>query len=235
MQSIPVQINPTEAIKELADINGKLTKGIENLGKIKEEDVDIGSTPKDVIYSEDRLRIYRYKPLVDESKIIKTPFVITPPLINGYEVADLQPDRSLVRNLLNEGLDVHLIDWGYPKPADKHLTMDDYIDGYLDSCVDFIRDYHGADQVDMFGLCQGGTMSTTYSALYPEKIRHLVLTVTPIDFNHTHDAKQAHVGLLFHLGRQINVDAMVDADGEYPRRPAERIVPDGFAVDPEYR
>ena len=34
------------------------------------------------------------------------PFLIVPPLINGHEVADMQADRSLVRNLLGQGLDV---------------------------------------------------------------------------------------------------------------------------------
>jgi hypothetical protein len=69
---------------------------------------------------------------------MKTPLLIVPPLINGYEVADLQPDRSLVRNLLNQGIDVYLNDWGYPRQVDKYRNMDDYINGYLDDTVDFI-------------------------------------------------------------------------------------------------
>ncbi|MFO1371089.1 MAG: class III poly(R)-hydroxyalkanoic acid synthase subunit PhaC [Candidatus Competibacteraceae bacterium] len=216
MLSFPIEIRPSDAVKEIKDVNEKLSKGIENLSTLKDEDVDIGSTPKDVIYSQDRLRVYHYKPLVDKAKILKTPLLIVPPLINGYEVADLQPDRSLVRNLLNEGLDVHLIDWGYPLPIDKYLTIDDYINGYLNDVVDFLRQYHSVDKLSVLGICQGGTISTTYSSLYPDKIKHLVLTVTPIDFSFEHDPKQAHIGLLFHLAREVNVDLMVNALGNVP-------------------
>ena len=48
---------------------------------------------------------------------------------------DLQPDRSLVRRLLEQGLDVYLIDWGNPDGADRLLELDDYINGYIDRCV----------------------------------------------------------------------------------------------------
>ena len=53
-------------------------------------------------------------------------------------MADLQEDRSLVRNLLNLGVDLYVVDWGNPSRADRYLTLDDYINGYLDECVDVI-------------------------------------------------------------------------------------------------
>jgi len=214
--SSPIDIRPSDAVDEIKKINEKLLKGVENLSTLKDEDVDIGSTPKDIFYAQDQLRIYHYKPLVDKDKIFKTPLLIVPPLINGYEVADLQPDRSLVRNLLKEGLDVHLLDWGYPRPVDKYLTIEDYIDGYLDDCVDAVRERHSVDKIALLGICQGGTISTTYSSLYPEKVDRLVLTVTPIDFDYPHNPKQPHVGLLFHLGKAANVDLMVNALGNVP-------------------
>jgi len=216
MLSFPIQISPADAVKEMKDVNEKLNKGVEILSKLKDEDVDIGSSEKDIIYSQDRLQVYHYKPLVDKGKLLKTPLLIVTPLINGYEVADLQPDRSLVRNLLNEGLDVYLVDWGYPIPLDKYLTIDDYINGYLNDVVDAVRDNHGVEKISLLGICQGGTMSTTYSALYPEKISQLVLTVTPIDFTFEHDPKRAHVGMLFHTGREVDVDLLVDALGNVP-------------------
>jgi polyhydroxyalkanoate synthase len=184
---------------------------------LKDGDVDIGSTPKDTIFELDRLKIYHYKPLVEASQIMKTPLLITPPLINGYEVADLQPDRSLVRNLLHEGIDVYLINWGYPKPVDKYLTVDDYVEGYLDECVDVVLDYHGAEKLTMFGICQGGTLSTTYSCLHPDKIANLVLTVSPIDFHAYQWTKdQPHVGLMFNMASGVDVDTMIEAVGNVP-------------------
>ena len=215
--SFPIQIKASDVAHEVNEINRKLTEGIENLNRLKDADVDIGSTPKDMIFKLDRLQVYHYKPLVEASKIMKTPLLITPPLINGYEVADLQPDRSLVRNLLNEGIDVYLINWGYPKPADKYLTIDDYVEGYLDECVDVVLEHHGADKLTMLGICQGGTLSTCYSCLHPDKIANLVLTVSPIDFHaYQWTKEQPHVGLMFNMASGVDVDTMVDAVGNVP-------------------
>jgi polyhydroxyalkanoate synthase len=215
--SFPIQIQPSDVAHEASTINQKLAKGIENLNRLRDGDVDIGSTPKDTIFELDRLKIYHYKPLVEPSKLLKTPMVIVPPLINGYEVADLQPDRSLVRNLLNEGIDVYLINWGYPKPADKYLTIDDYVESYLDECVDFVRDYHDTEKVTVLGICQGGTLSTMYSCLHPDKVANLVLTVSPIDFHaYKWTAEQPHIGLMFNMASGVDVDTMVQAVGNVP-------------------
>ena len=35
-------------------------------------------------------------------------------LIGRYTMADLQEDRSLVRNLLKLGVDLYVVDWGNP-------------------------------------------------------------------------------------------------------------------------
>ena len=74
-----------------------------------------------------RFKIYHYKPMVEKDKIHPVPMLVSTPLINGYEVADLQPDRSLVRNFLREGIDVYMINWGYPKRCDRFNTVDDYV------------------------------------------------------------------------------------------------------------
>ena len=55
---------------------------------------------------------------------------------------DLQPDRSLIRRLLERGLDVYLIDWGYPDGADRYTDLDDYINGYLHRCLDVVLRAH---------------------------------------------------------------------------------------------
>ncbi|MBT8419907.1 MAG: class III poly(R)-hydroxyalkanoic acid synthase subunit PhaC [Gammaproteobacteria bacterium] len=210
---IPIQ--PDDVIREMAEINRKLTKGMEYLADLKEDDVDIATAPKETIYTQDKLRMYRYTPVVDKPE--KTPLLIVYALVNRYQVADLQPDRSLVRNLLKEGVDVHLIEWGDPLPADKYLTIDDYVNGYMNDCVDFLREHYDVDSINVLGICQGGTLSTCYSSLYPEKIKNLVLTVTPIDFHaHEKESTKPHVGLLFKMGKSADIDLMVDAFGNVP-------------------
>jgi polyhydroxyalkanoate synthase len=41
--------------------------------------------------------------------------------MNRHDVLDLQPDRSLMKKLLDEGLDVYIMDWGYPKKQHRYL------------------------------------------------------------------------------------------------------------------
>ncbi len=96
MFSFPIQILPADIAAETAALNAKLAKGINNLTNLTDDDIDIGSTPKDVIFEQDGIKVYHYHALVEPSKIMKTPLLIVPPLINGYEVADLQPDLTLI-------------------------------------------------------------------------------------------------------------------------------------------
>ena len=58
--------------------------------------------------------------------------------IGRYTMTDLQEDRSMLRNLLALGVDVYAVDWGNPTRSDRWLTFEDYVDGYLDDCVEFI-------------------------------------------------------------------------------------------------
>ncbi len=214
MLTFPVQIRPQDAVKEIAQINKNVTKGLELLSDLKDEDVKIGQTPKETIYTEDKLKLYRYTPVVKNPH--PTPMLIVYALVNRYLVADLQEDRSLVGNLLREGMDVHLIEWGDPMPADKYLTVDDYVNGYLDNVVDFMCERYGVEKIHLFGICQGGTLATCYTALHQEKVKSLTLTVTPIDFHAAKVEDRPDWGLLFNWGQGVDVDLMIDAYGNVP-------------------
>ena len=192
-------------IKQLGELNTKLIKGSEFLSEIDE--IDVGTAPKDLVYEEDKLKLYHYKPEAD--KAIGVPVLIVYALVNRPYMLDIQPDRSFIRNLLKLGLDIYIIDWGYPAQADRYLSMDDYINGYIDNCVDVIRKKAKTDKVSLMGVCQGGTFSAIYSALHPEKVQNLVTLVAPFDFS-TND------GLLFSWSKTMDVDALVDAYGVVP-------------------
>jgi polyhydroxyalkanoate synthase len=187
-------------MQELGELNTKLIKGSEFLTEIDE--IDVGTAPKELVYEEDKLKLYRYR-REGSKQTCGVPVLIVYALVNRQYMLDLQPDRSLIRNLLKLGLDVYIIDWGYPTKVDMYLTMDDYINGYLDNCVDAIRDQAKCDKVNLMGICQGGTFSAIYSALHPEKVQNLVTLVAPIDFA-TND------GLLFNWSKFMNVDALVE-------------------------
>ena len=165
-------------LQEIADANTKLVKGFETLGKLPE--VEIATTPKTEIYAEDKLRLFHYDR--DTDATVKTPVLIVYALVNTYKMLDLQPDRSYIGNLLNMGLDVYLIDWGTPSKGDRYLTMDDYINGYINNCVDVIRKKHRVEKINIISICQGGTFSVIYTALHQNKVKNLITQVTLLIF-----------------------------------------------------
>jgi polyhydroxyalkanoate synthase len=114
-----------------------------------------------------------------------------------------------VETFLAAGLDIYMLDWWYPTRKDRYLTLDDHVNGYINDAVDFILEKHGIDQLNIMAICQGGTMSVMYAALHPEKIKNLVLTVTPTNFDH--DA-----GLLNVWARSLDPDKLVESYGNIP-------------------
>lgn len=169
----------------------------------------IAKTPYDVIFQEDRVKLKHYKSNAKGKKKRKTPLLVVYALINRETMLDLQPGRSVVEKFLNDGMDVYMIEWGYPTLKDKFLTMDDHINGYIDSMVDFVRKKENSDKVNLMGICMGGTFCTIYSAFHPQKVKNLVLTVTPSSF----DTRE---GLLHVWMKELDADKVVDGFGNIP-------------------
>ncbi len=202
---IPFQMRPDEIVQEISDFNGKLARGLNTLSKIGE--LEDGISPKDAIYKEDKMVLYHYKPRVEKQNPI--PLLIVYALVNRPYMADLQEGRSMIQGLLNAGVDVYLVDWGYPDAGDSYLTLEDYINGYINNCVDIIREKHGIDKINILGICQGGTFSLCYTALHQEKIKNIITTVTPVDFHTKND-------LLSKMVRHVDIDLLVDTEGNIP-------------------
>lgn len=201
----PIQIKPDEAVRELVEFNQKVIKGIDSIADMRE--IDVAPLPKEAVYQEDNCVLYHYEPKVNTPCAV--PIVIVYALVNRPYIVDLERDRSIVQNLLNLGMDIYLIDWGYADRGDMFLTMDDYINGYVDNCVNTVRKRHGLDAVNVLGICQGGTFSLCYASMHPKKVKNLITMVTPVDFS-------ARDSLLNVWVQSLDVDVMVDTLGNVP-------------------
>ena len=168
---------------------------------------EIGATPYERVYQEDRVSLKHYRP--QGTPRIKTPLLLAHALFNRETLLDLQPDRSVVLNLLREGVEVYLVDWGSPTRKDRFLTLDDHLNGYLHNMVEFICRRHCLPKVNLMGVCLGGTFGVIYAALYPEKVKNLITTVAPTHF----DIDQ---GLLHIWMKEIDADRLVDTFGNLP-------------------
>ena len=152
--------------------------------------IDVGQTPSEVVYTENKLELLHYKPgeagiEVPEEEQSDVPVLVVYALINKPYILDLQPERSVVRRLLEEGHDVYLIDWNEPSQLDQFLTLDDYVNRYMDNCVDEVRERSGTDQINILGYCMGGTKSAMYATFHPEKINALALMAAGLYFEDT--------------------------------------------------
>lgn len=159
-----------------------------------------GCSQRRAVLRRGKLTLYRYEPIARPGN--GPPLLIVYALVNRPHMMDLQPDRSLIRGLLSQGIDVYLIDWGYPDGADRLATLADYIDEALPACVAEILRLHGIPALDLLGVCQGGVFSLCYTALHPAQVRHLITMVTPVDFHTPQD-------LLSKWVRKVDVAAWV--------------------------
>jgi polyhydroxyalkanoate synthase subunit PhaC len=112
--------NPAGLMEEMTSTAQKLSKGYETLKEI--ESVEIATTPKELVWKRDHVSIYHYKR--ETPAKCTTPVLVSFAMLNRHDVLDLQADRSLMKKLLDEGLDIYIMDWGYPTKADRYLTMD---------------------------------------------------------------------------------------------------------------
>jgi polyhydroxyalkanoate synthase len=204
---VNINIRPDQALAEAWEFNQKMTHGVQNLLHL--DSIPTGVTEKEAIYTEDKMVLYRFKSPVKPKKVNPRPLLIVYALVNRPYMADLQENRSTIRGLLEQGQDVYLIDWGYPDRADRFLTMDDYINGYINRCVNILRKRHKVDAINLLGICQGGCFSLCYAALHPKKVKNLTTMVTPVDF-HTPD------NMLSHWVKNVDIDLLVDTMGNIP-------------------
>jgi polyhydroxyalkanoate synthase len=165
-------------------------------------------SPRELIFQDKKLSLYHYLSSTTEN-INTTPVLIVYALVNRPTILDLQKNCSAIVRMLEHGLDVYLVDWGYPDKDDSDLNLDDYINRQLNRCVEAVCKAGSVDSINILGVCQGGTLSLCYSALYPARIKNLVLMVTPVDFQTEND-------MLSHWVRHIDIDLMVNTLGNIP-------------------
>ena len=194
-------------MQELTEIPQKVLRAHEVLAA--NPDYEVAATPADVVYSEDKMRLLHYRRLADPKQFHGTPVLIVYALINRYIMLDLEPGRSFIQNLLNQGLDIYLIDWGYPSGADRYLNMDDYINYYMDNAVEWIKSETRVKKIDLMGVCMGGTFSVIYTALHTNKVKNLITLATPTEFD-------IDDSVLFLWAREFDADQMADGFGNLP-------------------
>jgi polyhydroxyalkanoate synthase len=148
---------------------------------------NLATTPGAVVFRNRLLELIHYAPTA--AQVRPTPIVIVTPCINKFYVLDLQPKKSLVKYLLDQGFDVYITSWVNPDAGMRDTGYDDYIVQGVGEAVRVARELSGSRKVHAVGYCIGGTLLSSYLARESKRLRrdevpveHWTLLATLVDF-----------------------------------------------------
>jgi polyhydroxyalkanoate synthase len=150
---------------------------------------NLATTPGAVVFRDALFELIRYTPTTD--KVRAMPIVIVTPWINKFYILDLNPKKSLVKYLVDQGYTVFITSWKNPGPEMRDTTFDDYIVEGVDRAVRTACDIAGSRQAHAVGYCIGGTALASYMAWANKKyaapeqvpVAHWTLFTTLVDFH----------------------------------------------------
>src|SRR5690348_10237757 len=94
-----LNITESQARADAQKYREQLTRALHSLANARH--VSLGATPRDVVYTEDKMTLFRYKGLRAKGYGPGPAILICYALINRPSMMDLQADRSLIRSLLD--------------------------------------------------------------------------------------------------------------------------------------
>lgn len=160
--------NPT-AQKRLIDSGGlSLIKGLKNAyndivhnqGMVSQVDKkpfklgeNVATSKGSVIYRDEMMELIHYAPTTE--KVYAIPQLTIPPQINKMYINDLSPEKSVVKYLLDNGIQTFVISWRNPSKDQGSWGMDDYI-RCCQRAVDVVCAVTGSDKVNVSSACSGG-------------------------------------------------------------------------------
>jgi len=153
---------------------------------------DLATTPGKVVFRNRLVELIHYAPTTE--KVRAMPIVITTPWINKFYILDLNPKKSLVKYLTDQGFSVFITSWKNPGPELADVRLDDYLLEGVNEAVRVACEFCKVPQVHLVGYCIGGTLVSTYMAWANKRfgadklpVAHWTLFTTLTDFSHPGD------------------------------------------------
>ena len=155
---------------------------------------DLATTPGKVVFRNRLLEVIHYAPT--QTKVHETPIVIVTPWINKFYVLDLNPKKSMMKFLLDQGFDVYVTSWKNPTGDMRDVSFDDYLTEGVDKIIEVACDISHVKQVHAAGYCIGGAALATYLAWANRHyakgkvpVRSATLLTTLIDYHKPGDVE----------------------------------------------
>jgi polyhydroxyalkanoate synthase len=193
-------LNPEAQRKALETKGESITQGLTHLwqdvqrGHVSQTDEtvfevgrNVATTEGSVVYENELFQLIEYKPLT--AKVYERPMLFIPPCINKFYILDLQPDNSVLRYTVEQGLRTFVVSWRNPDESLAHKTWDDYIEQGPLEAIRVVQAISGSKQLNLLGFCVGGTILATALAVLAARGEHpaasLTLLTTLLDFSDT--------------------------------------------------
>jgi polyhydroxyalkanoate synthase len=197
----------------LSDPFTEAANRLQKLTKVLTTKAAIAQTPKDLVWTLNKAKLYRYVPAVPREDRHPVPLLLVFALMNRPYILDLRPGHSFVEYMVNQGYDVYLLDWGAPGPEDKNLKFDDYTQDYMPRAIRKMKAISGSKEFSLLGWCIGAILTAIYAALRgDEGLRNLILLTAPLDFSN----KQELTFARWTDERYFDIDKVLAAFGNMP-------------------
>lgn len=187
-----------EAIRKAIDTKGaSLLKGVQNfLDDLKHNHGypavadrhafklgrEVAATPGKVVFRNQLFELIQYQ--TTTPKVHKKPLLYVFSQVNRFYLGDLTPDRSLIKQLVDKGIQVFAMSWKNPSRKDSDWSLDTYTQGVIEA-VRITRAITRQPDVDLIGLCAGGIVAATAAGVLSARgekwINSLSLFVSILD------------------------------------------------------
>lgn len=173
-------VQSTAIPKHLSDLEERIRR----FNRLMTTKAAIAQTPKELVWTLNKAKLFRYIPVVPAQKRHPIPLLLIFAIMNRPSILDLRPGHSFVEFMVKRGYDVYLLDWGAPGLEDRHMKFDDYVLDYLPRAIRKLKAISGVEEFSMLGWCIGAIITTIYAAMRPDDgLRNLLLLTAPLDFS----------------------------------------------------
>lgn len=131
---------------------------------------NLATTAGAVVYRNELMELIHYSPQTPQVHAI--PVLIVPPWINKYYILDLNPHKSLIHFLVQEGFSVFTISWKNPGAHERDLEFEDYLFKGIQTASQVIQQILGTTNIHALGYCVGGTALASFLAWSNQNQQH---------------------------------------------------------------
>lgn len=116
---------------------------------------NLACSPGAVVFQSELLELIQYQPQTEE--VCEKPVFFATSMVNKFYVCDLTPERSLFKDLINNGSQLFAVSWRNPGKRHRNRGFAEYVLALVEA-MDVAHEIAGTRDMNYAGLCAGGSM-----------------------------------------------------------------------------